>query len=84
MLDEAGLVCLRFWVTVIGQQVVEVLGAALRGGAVQGLGLEDALAQGGPTPKWQQQMELIATLPRAKQQVVMQMLDGLLAGSAAA
>lgn len=36
------------------------------------------------TPKWQQQMEQIATLPRAKQQVVMQMLDSLLAGSAAA
>ncbi len=34
----------------------------------------------GPTPKWQQQIEQIATLPRAKQQVVMQMLDGLLAG----
>ncbi len=36
----------------------------------------------GPTPKWQQQIEQIATLPRAKQQVVMQMLDGLLAGEA--
>lgn len=36
----------------------------------------------GPTPKWQQQIEQIATLPRAKQQVVMQMLDGLLAGDA--
>ncbi len=41
-------------------------------------------AKRGPTPKWQQQIEQIATLPRAKQQVVMQMLDGLLAGSAAA
>ncbi len=36
----------------------------------------------GPAPKWQQQIEQIATLPRAKQQVVMQMLDGLLAGDA--
>lgn len=45
---------------------------------------KNAPARRGPTPKWQQQMELIATLPRAKQQVVMQMLDGLLAGSAAA
>lgn len=45
---------------------------------------KNAPAKRGPTPKWQQQMELIATLPRAKQQVVMQMLDGLLAGSAAA
>lgn len=41
-------------------------------------------AKRGPTPKWQQQIEQIATLPRAKQQVVIQMLDGLLAGSATA
>ena len=41
-------------------------------------------AKRGPAPKWQQQIEQIATLPRAKQQVVMQMLDGLLAGSPAA
>ena len=41
-------------------------------------------AKRGPAPKWQQQIEQIATLPRAKQQVVMQMLDGLLAGSTAA
>ena len=34
-----------------------------------------------PAPKWQQQIEQIATLPRAKQQVVMQMLDGLLASA---
>lgn len=37
-----------------------------------------ARAKRGPPPKWQQQIEQIATLPRAKQQVVMQMLDGLL------
>jgi transcriptional regulator with XRE-family HTH domain len=41
-----------------------------------------AAAKRGPAPKWQQQMEQIATLPRAKQQVVMQMLDGLLAAEA--
>lgn len=45
---------------------------------------KNAPAKRGPAPKWQQQMEQIATLPRAKQQVVMQMLDGLLAGSSAA
>ncbi len=41
-----------------------------------------APAKRGPAPKWQQQIEQIATLPRAKQQVVMQMLDGLLAATA--
>ena len=40
-----------------------------------------ARAKRGPPPKWQQQIEQIATLPRAKQQVVMQMLDGLLASA---
>jgi len=34
-------------------------------------------ARCGPPPKWQQQVKQIATLPRAQQQVVMQMLDGL-------
>jgi hypothetical protein len=43
---------------------------------------KNAPSKRGPTPKWQQQIEQIATLPRAKQQVVMQMLDGLLAGDA--
>ena len=36
-------------------------------------------AKRGPLPQWHQQLERIATLPRAKQQVVMQMLDGVLA-----
>ena len=36
-------------------------------------------AKRGPLPQWQQQFARIATLPRAKQQVVMQMLDGVLA-----
>lgn len=43
---------------------------------------KNAPAKRGPAPKWQQQIEQIATLPRAKQQMVMQMLDGLLAGAA--
>lgn len=45
-------------------------------------GAKKAPSKRGPAPKWQQQMEQIATLPRAKQQVVMQMLDGLLAAEA--
>lgn len=44
--------------------------------------VKNAPSKRGPTPKWQQQLEQIATLPRAKQQVVMQMLDGLLAAEA--
>jgi transcriptional regulator with XRE-family HTH domain len=32
----------------------------------------------GPAPKYQQQLERIAQLPRARQQVVMDMLDGVL------
>lgn len=43
---------------------------------------KNAPSKRGPTPKWQQQMEQIATLPRAKQQVVVQMLDGLLTAEA--
>jgi transcriptional regulator with XRE-family HTH domain len=43
---------------------------------------KNAPSKRGPTPKWQLQMDQIATLPRAKQQVVMQMLDGLLAAGA--
>ena len=33
----------------------------------------------GPAPKFQKQLEQIALLPRARQQVVMDMLDGVLA-----
>jgi transcriptional regulator with XRE-family HTH domain len=40
---------------------------------------KDTPAKRGPLPQWQQQFARIATLPRAKQQVVMQMLDGVLA-----
>lgn len=40
---------------------------------------KSAPAKRGPIPQWQLQLQRIATLPRAKQQVVMQMLDGVLA-----
>ena len=33
----------------------------------------------GPAPKFQKQLERIAQLPRAKQRVVIEMLDGVLA-----
>jgi transcriptional regulator with XRE-family HTH domain len=45
---------------------------------------KSAPAKRGPLPQWQQQFQRIATLPRAKQQVVMQMLDGVLAAEATA
>jgi transcriptional regulator with XRE-family HTH domain len=38
-----------------------------------------APAKRGPAPKLQQQMERIQRLPRAKQRLVLQMLDGVLA-----
>ena len=51
-----------------------------------GLTLEELLGQEvasngkrGPTPKLQKQFERISQLPRAKQQVLMEMLDGVLA-----
>lgn len=50
-----------------------------------GVGVEELLGEParpagkrGPAPKLQQQMQRIAKLPRAKQQLVMQMLDGVL------
>ena len=43
------------------------------------LGLGGGKGKRGPTPKFQQQLERIARLPRAKQNVVMEMLDGVLA-----
>ncbi len=43
------------------------------------LGLRAGVGKRGPTPKFQKQLERIARLPRAKQHVVMQMLDGVLA-----
>jgi transcriptional regulator with XRE-family HTH domain len=54
-----------------------------------GVTLEDLLGESsaaagksskrGPAPKFQKQLERIAQLPRARQEVVMQMLDGVLA-----
>lgn len=43
------------------------------------LGLRNGTGKRGPTPKFQKQLERIAQLPRAKQRVVMEMLDGVLA-----
>jgi transcriptional regulator with XRE-family HTH domain len=45
---------------------------------------KSAPAKRGPLPQWQQQLQRIGTLPRAKQQVVMQMLDGVLSAEATA
>jgi transcriptional regulator with XRE-family HTH domain len=38
-------------------------------------------AKRGPTPKLQQQIERLSTLPKAQQQVVMKMLEGVLSQS---
>lgn len=46
------------------------------------LGLRNGSGKRGPTPKFQKQLERIAQLPRAKQRVVMEMLDGVLAQTA--
>jgi hypothetical protein len=43
------------------------------------LGLRNGSGKRGPAPKFQKQLERIAQLPRAHQQVVMDMLDGILA-----
>ena len=43
------------------------------------LGLRNGTGKRGPAPKFQKQLERIAQLPRARQQVVMDMLDGVLA-----
>lgn len=43
------------------------------------LGLRNGTGKRGPTPKFQKQLERIAQLPRARQQMVMDMLDGVLA-----
>lgn len=42
------------------------------------LGLSNGAGKRGPTPKFQKQLERISRLPRAKQHVVMEMLDGVL------
>lgn len=43
------------------------------------IGEKSPPAKRGPTPKLQQQIERLSTLPRAQQQVVIQMLEGVLA-----
>lgn len=48
-------------------------------GADELLGLRNGAGKRGPTPKFQKQLERIAQLPRAKQRLVIEMLDGVLA-----
>ena len=43
------------------------------------LGLRNGSGKRGPTPKFQKQLDRISRLPRTKQRVVMEMLDGVLA-----
>lgn len=43
------------------------------------LGMRNGTGKRGPAPKFQKQLERIARLPRAKQRVVIEMLDGVLA-----
>jgi len=43
------------------------------------LGLRSGRGKRGPAPKFQKQLERVAQLPRARQRVVIQMLDGVLA-----
>jgi transcriptional regulator with XRE-family HTH domain len=43
------------------------------------LGLRNGTGKRGPTPKFQKQLDRISRLPRTKQRVVMEMLDGVLA-----
>lgn len=42
------------------------------------LGMRNGTGKRGPAPKFQKQLERIALLPRAKQRVVIEMLDGVL------
>ena len=43
------------------------------------LGLKNGLGKRGPTPKLQQKIERLTSLPKAQQKLVLQMLDGVLA-----
>jgi transcriptional regulator with XRE-family HTH domain len=45
------------------------------------LGLRNGSGKRGPAPKFQKQLERIAQLPRAKQRLVIEMLDGVLSQS---
>jgi hypothetical protein len=49
-----------------------------------GEGQQASRAKRGPAPKWQQQIEAVAKLPRAQQRFVSQMLDTVLATGVAA
>ena len=42
------------------------------------LGLRNGTGKRGPTPKFQKQLDRILRLPRAKQRVVIEVLDGVL------
>ena len=42
------------------------------------LGMANGKGKRGPTPKLQQQIEKLSRLPKAKQKVVMEMIDGVL------
>jgi len=42
------------------------------------LGLRNSTGKRGPAPKFQQQIERLGQLPKAKQKVVMEMLEGVL------
>lgn len=42
------------------------------------LGLRNGTGKRGPAPKFQQQIERLGQLPKAKQKVVMEMLEGVL------
>jgi transcriptional regulator with XRE-family HTH domain len=46
------------------------------------IGEKSAPAKRGPTPKLQQQVERLSRLPKTKQRVVMEMLEGLLSQAA--
>jgi len=48
-------------------------------GADELLGMRNGSGKRGPAPKFQKQLERIAQLPRAKQRIVIEMLDGVLA-----
>ena len=49
-----------------------------------GQGKQAARAKRGPAPRWQQQIEAVAKLPKARQRFVSEVLDAVLAGGATA
>lgn len=54
--------------------IEELIGAASKAAAKKG-----ASSKRGPAPKIQQQLEHLSTLPKAKQRVIVQVLDSMLA-----